>query len=56
MAEVEERAVIKHPPGALTTPCSLLALHNWMKDAHASAPGVGLTAQVATTATTIAVT
>jgi len=46
---------IKVPPGALTTPCSLLALHNWLLAAHAVAPAVGATAQVTTTATSIAV-
>jgi hypothetical protein len=52
---VQELGPIKVPPGALTTPCSLLALHNWLLAAHAVAPAVGATAQVTTTATSIAV-
>jgi hypothetical protein len=55
MAEAEERGVIKHPPGALTLPCTLLQLHNWMKDAHISASGAGAGAQVTGTATTLSV-
>ena len=52
---VDERSGVKLPPGALTTPCTLLALHNWLLSAHATAPGWGSTAQVTTTATSIAV-
>jgi hypothetical protein len=52
---VEERSGIKVPPGALTTPCSLLALHNWVISAHVTAPGIGAAANVTTTATSIAV-
>ena len=52
---VQELGPIKVPPGALTTPCTLLALHNWLLSAHATAPGWGSTAQVTTTATSIAV-
>ena len=52
---VQELGPIKVPPGALTTPCSLLALHNWLLAAHGVAPGVGATAQVTSTATSISV-
>jgi hypothetical protein len=52
---VEPLGPIKVPPGALTTPCSLLALHNWVLGAHAVSPAVGAAAQVTTTATSIAV-
>jgi hypothetical protein len=53
---VGELGVIKVPPGALTTPCTLLALHNWLAGAHAVAPGVGAAANVTSTATSIGVT
>ena len=52
---VEELSVIKVPPGALTTPCTLLQLHNWLLAAHACGPGVGATANITTTTTSIAV-
>ena len=52
---VGELGVIKVPPGALTTPCTLLQLHNWLLSAHAAAPGVGATSNVTTTTTSIAV-
>ena len=51
----ETRSGVTKPPGALTTPCTLLALHNWLQSAHATAPGWGGTALVTTTATSIAV-
>jgi hypothetical protein len=56
MPQAEERGVIKHPPTALTLPCTLLQLHNWMKDAHISASGAGAGAQVTGSATSLAVT
>jgi hypothetical protein len=52
---VGELGVIKVPPGALTTPCTLLDLHIWLQGAHVVSPGVGKSASVTTTATSIGV-
>jgi hypothetical protein len=51
----ETQSGIKVPPGALTTPCTVLALHNWLLSVHATAPGWGSSGQVTTTTTSIAV-
>jgi hypothetical protein len=51
----EQMSGIKVPPGALTTPCTVLALHNWLLSVHATAPGWGSSGQITTTTTSIAV-
>lgn len=49
----EQFSGIKVPPTALTTPCTLQALHNWLLGAHVVAPGAGSTGNVTSTTTTI---
>lgn len=55
MAKVEETGVIKHPPGALTLPCSLTALNEWLKDAHCTSSGAGPSVVVTGSATSLSV-
>jgi hypothetical protein len=54
--DVEEQTVLVGTVPPLTTPCTLLALSDWVLQVQALAPGVGYAATVVSTATNITVT
>jgi hypothetical protein len=50
-----EELVLPQTPTALTTPCSLVALENWLKGVRVLTPGLGGGVTVTTTATSVGV-
>jgi hypothetical protein len=52
---VQQTGVIKHPPGALTLPCNLNQLNEWLKDAHSTASGGIAGSSVTGTTTSLSV-
>jgi hypothetical protein len=54
--EVEATAQVLPPVTSLTLPCTLLDLHNWMRDAGAQRSGAHRLANVTGTASALTVT